>query len=71
MRKVERRQAGKNVAWVRKLFHLVSQFSQFYGQPASTHMAVAATLALSAGTLMASASTPYWLVPAHFYPCLN
>ena len=26
------------------------------------------TLALSAGTLMASASTPYRLVPAHFYP---
>jgi len=26
--------------------------------------------ALSAGTLMASASTPYRLVPAHFYPCL-
>jgi len=25
--------------------------------------------ALSAGTLMASASTPYRLVPAHFYPC--
>ena len=26
------------------------------------------TLALSAGTLMASAGTPYRLVPAHFYP---
>jgi len=26
--------------------------------------------ALSAGTLMASAGTPYRLVPAHFYPCL-
>ena len=25
--------------------------------------------ALSAGTLMASAGTPYRLVPAHFYPC--
>ena len=24
---------------------------------------------LSAGTLMASAGTPYRLVPAHFYPC--
>jgi len=32
-------------------------------------MAVADTLALSAGTLMASADTPYRLVPAHFYPC--
>ena len=30
------------------------------------------SLALSAGTLMASAGrpTPYRLVPAHFYPCL-
>ena len=27
-------------------------------------------LALSAGTLMASAGTSYQLVPAHFYPCL-
>jgi len=36
---------------------------------AGTHMAVANTLALSAGTLMASAGTPYRLVPAHFYPC--
>jgi len=27
------------------------------------------SLALSAGTLMASAGTPYRLVPAHFYPC--
>ena len=27
------------------------------------------TLALSAGTLMASAGTLYCLVPAHFYPC--
>jgi len=26
------------------------------------------SLALSAGTLMASAGTPYCLVPAHFYP---
>jgi len=26
------------------------------------------SLALSAGTLMASAGTPYRLVPAHFYP---
>jgi len=26
------------------------------------------SLALSAGTLMASAGTPYSLVPAHFYP---
>ena len=26
--------------------------------------------ALSAGTLMASAGTPYRLVPAHFYPCV-
>jgi len=31
MRKVERSPAGKNAAWVHKLFHLVSQFSQFYG----------------------------------------
>ena len=29
------------------------------------------SLALSAGTLMASAGTPYRLVPAHFYPCLS
>ena len=29
------------------------------------------SLALSAGTLMASAGTPYRLVPTHFYPCLN
>jgi len=28
------------------------------------------SLALSAGMLMASAGTPYRLVPAHFYPCL-
>jgi len=28
-------------------------------------------LALSAGTLMASASTPHWLVQAHFYSCLS
>jgi len=27
------------------------------------------SLALSVGTLMASAGTPYRLVPAHFYPC--
>ena len=27
-------------------------------------------LALSVGTLMASAGTPYRLVPAHFYPCI-
>jgi len=27
------------------------------------------SLSLSAGTLMASAGTPYRLVPAHFYPC--
>ena len=27
------------------------------------------SFALSAGTLMASAGTPYRLVPAHFYPC--
>ena len=27
------------------------------------------SLALSAGTLMASAGTPGRLVPAHFYPC--
>jgi len=27
------------------------------------------SLALSAGTLMASAGTSYRLVPAHFYPC--
>jgi len=27
------------------------------------------SLALSAGTLMASAGTPYRLVPVHFYPC--
>ena len=27
------------------------------------------SLALSGGTLMASAGTPYRLVPAHFYPC--
>jgi len=26
--------------------------------------------ALSAGTLMASAGTPYRLVPAHLYPCV-
>jgi len=30
---------------------------------------VTISLALSAGTLMASAGTPYHLVPAHFYPC--
>ena len=30
---------------------------------------VTISLALSAGTLMASAGTPYRLVPAHFYPC--
>ena len=29
------------------------------------------SLALSAGTLMASAGTPYRLVPAHFYPCTH
>jgi len=29
------------------------------------------SLALSAGTLMASAGTPYRLVPAHFYPWLT
>jgi len=29
------------------------------------------SLALSAGTLMASAGTPYGLVPAHFYPCIR
>ena len=29
------------------------------------------SLALSAGTLMASAGTPYRLVPAHFYPCVT
>jgi len=29
------------------------------------------TAALSAGTLMASAGTPYRLVPADFYPCLG
>jgi len=29
------------------------------------------SLALSAGTLMASAGTPYRLVPAHFYPRLG
>jgi len=34
------------------------------------HMAVASMLALSAGMLMVSASTPYQLVPAHFYPWL-
>jgi len=28
------------------------------------------SLALSAGTLMTSAGTPYRLVPVHFYPCL-
>jgi len=31
-------------------------------------MKLAGTLALSAGTLMASAGTPYRLVPAQFYP---
>ena len=36
VRKVERRQASKNAALVRKLFHVVSQLSQFYGQPART-----------------------------------
>ena len=72
MRKVKRRQTGKNAAWVGKLFHLVSPLSQFRGQPARTRLtAVAGTLALSAGTLMASAgSTPYRLVPAHFYPLI-
>jgi len=30
---------------------------------------VTISLALSAGMLMASAGTPYHLVPAHFYPC--
>jgi len=29
------------------------------------------SLALSAGTLMASAGTAYRLVPAHFYPCVS
>ena len=29
------------------------------------------SLALSAGTLMATAGTPYRLVPAHFYPCMS
>ena len=29
------------------------------------------SLALSAGTLMASAGTPYRLVPAHFHPCIQ
>ena len=29
------------------------------------------SLALSAGTLMASAGTPYHLVPAYFYPCTD
>ena len=29
------------------------------------------SLALSAGRLMASAGTPYRLVPAHFYPCIH
>ena len=29
------------------------------------------SLALPAGTLMASAGTPYRLVPAHFYPCVH
>ena len=28
------------------------------------------SLALSSGTLMASAGTPHRLVPAHFYPCI-
>jgi len=71
MRKVKRGQAGKNAAYVGKLFRLVSPFSQFCGQPARTRLAAGAgTLALSAGTLMASAGrpTPYRLVPAHFYP---
>jgi len=70
MRKVKRRQAGKNAAWVGKLFHLVSPLAQLCGQPARTRLTpVAGTLALSAGTLMASAGTPYRLVPAHFYRC--
>jgi len=34
--KVERRQAGKKATWVGKLFHLISQLSQFYVQPART-----------------------------------
>jgi len=29
------------------------------------------SLALSAGTLVASAGTPYRLVPVHFYPCVS
>jgi len=29
------------------------------------------SLALSAGTLIASAGTPYHLVPAYFYPCMD
>ena len=41
------------------------------GSAAGTHTAVAGTLALSAGMLMASAGTPYRLVPAHFYPWLS
>ena len=32
---------------------------------------ISLALGLSAGTLMASAGTPYRLVPAHFYPCLG
>jgi len=70
MRKVKRRQAGKNAAWIGKLFRLVSPLSQFCEQPARTRLAaVAGTLTLSAGTLMASAGTPCRLVPAHFYRC--
>ena len=43
-----------------------STFTELWA--AGTHTAVAGMLALSASTLMASAGTPYWLVPAHFYP---
>ena len=51
MQTVERRQAGKNAARVCKLFHLVSQLSQF-NREAGMHTAVAGTLALSAGPLL-------------------
>ena len=44
----------------------------YYTSPShwcTTHEVSTISLAVSAGTLMASAGTPYRLVPAHFYPC--
>ena len=59
----------RNIRWHYTTIRLYFAFALVHDSRGIEIVNFTISLALSAGTLMASAGTPYRLVPAHFYPC--